>query len=192
MAPALPQCGPPCRASGSKLGAAGESGCYHGRVARSRVRIWLVIFFVPILLVLGGIGYLAWRQSVAAVRVEFSPVPRFIGARTPITLDLHARRGGVQSVDVRMMQGGTRVSVAQQTFSGPPSNDQRVPLIVAGGRPRGRGHPRGARARRLLAPDPRRRPRGGEPAGHPRLHPAHSRGPLLHALPLARGLRSGR
>ena len=102
-------------------------------MARSRVRIWLVIFFVPILLVLGGIGYLAWRQSVAAVRVEFSPVPRFIGARTPITLDLHARRGGVQSVDVRMMQGGTRVSVAQQTFSGPPSNDQRVQLIVAGG-----------------------------------------------------------
>jgi murein DD-endopeptidase MepM/ murein hydrolase activator NlpD len=102
-------------------------------VARSRVRIWLVIFFVPILLVLGGIGYLAWRQSVAAVRVEFSPVPRFIGARTPITLDLHARRGGVQSVDVRIMQGGTRVSVAQQTFSGAPSNDQRVQLIVAGG-----------------------------------------------------------
>ena len=102
-------------------------------MARSRVRIWLIIFFVPILLMLGGIGYLAWRQSVAAVRVEFSPVPKFIGVRTPITLDLHARRGGVQSVDVRLLQGGTRVNVAQQTFSGTPSNEQRVQLIVAGG-----------------------------------------------------------
>jgi hypothetical protein len=38
-------------------------------VARSRARVWLIIFLVPILIVLGGIGYLAWRQSVAAVRV---------------------------------------------------------------------------------------------------------------------------
>src|SRR5216683_2686818 len=65
----------------------GRSGCYHRPVARSRVRIWLIIFFVPILLMLGGIGYLAWRQSVAAVRVEFSPVPKFIGVRTPIPVD---------------------------------------------------------------------------------------------------------
>jgi murein DD-endopeptidase MepM/ murein hydrolase activator NlpD len=101
-------------------------------VARSRVRIWLIIFFVPILAVLGGIGYLAWRQSVAPVRVEFTPVPKFIGVRTPITLDLRAARGGVQSVDVRLLQGGSRVTVAQQTFSGPVSNEQRVQLIVAG------------------------------------------------------------
>jgi len=102
-------------------------------VARSRIRVWLIIFLVPILLVLAGFGYLAWRQSVSAVRVEFQPVPKFIGVRTPITLDLRATRGGVQSVDVRLMQGGTRVNVAQQTFSGQPSNEQRVQLIIAGG-----------------------------------------------------------
>src|SRR4029453_5333280 len=56
--------------------------CYHGWVARSRIRVWLIIFFIPILLVLGGLGYLAWRQSVPAGRVEFHPVPKFIGART--------------------------------------------------------------------------------------------------------------
>lgn len=88
---------------------------------------------VPILIVLGGIGYLAWRQTVSAVRVEFQPVPQFIGARTPITLVLRATRGGVQSVDVRLNQGGTRVNVAQQAFSGPVSNEQRVQLIVTGG-----------------------------------------------------------
>jgi murein DD-endopeptidase MepM/ murein hydrolase activator NlpD len=102
-------------------------------VARSGARVWFVIFLVPVLLVLGGIGFLAWRQSVPAVRVEFSPVPKFIGARTPITLDLRAARGGVQSVDVRLLQGGARVNVAQQTFTGPVSNEQRVQLIVAGG-----------------------------------------------------------
>ena len=102
-------------------------------MARSGLRIWLIIFIVPVLLVLAGVGYLAWRQSVPAVRVEFQPVPKFIGVRTPIILDLHASRGGVQAVDVRLMQGGTRVNVAQQTFSGAPANDQRVQLIVAGG-----------------------------------------------------------
>jgi murein DD-endopeptidase MepM/ murein hydrolase activator NlpD len=101
-------------------------------VARSGLRVWLIIFLVPILIVLAGIGYLAWRQSVPAVRAEFQPVPRFIGVRTPITLDLRASRGGVQSVDVRLNQGGTRVNVAQQAFSGPVSNEQRVQLIVAG------------------------------------------------------------
>jgi len=96
--------------------------------------VWLIIFVVPILLVLGAIGYLAWRQSVPAVRVEFQPVPQFIGARTPITLVLRASRGGVESVDIRLNQGGTRVNVAQQTFSGGPAgSEQRVQLIVAGG-----------------------------------------------------------
>ncbi len=102
-------------------------------MARSRLRVWLIIFFVPILLVLGAIGYLAWRQSVPAVRVEFQPVPQFIGARTPLTLVLRASRGGVESLDIRLNQGGTRVNVAQQTFSGPPTSEQRVQLIVAGG-----------------------------------------------------------
>lgn len=102
-------------------------------MARSRLRVWLILFTVPILLVLGGIGYLAWRQSVPAVRVEFQPTPRFIGARTPVTLVLRASRGGVESVDIRLNQGGTRVNVAQQSFSGPAGPEQRVQLIVAGG-----------------------------------------------------------
>ncbi len=111
-------------------------GCYHGFVARSSARVWLIILVVPIVLVLGAIGYLAWRQSVPAVRAEFQPVPQFIGARTPITLVLRAARGGVESVDIRLNQGGTRVNVAQQTLLAgrrPAGNEQRVQLIVAGG-----------------------------------------------------------
>jgi murein DD-endopeptidase MepM/ murein hydrolase activator NlpD len=102
-------------------------------VARSGARVWLIILAVPILIVLGGIGYLAWRQSVAGVRVEFEPVPRYVGARTPITLVLRAARGGVQSVDIRLNQGGTRVNVAQQAFPTPDANEQRVQLVVQGG-----------------------------------------------------------
>jgi murein DD-endopeptidase MepM/ murein hydrolase activator NlpD len=97
------------------------------------VRVWLILFTVPILVVLAGLGYLAWRQSVPAVRVEFQPTPQFIGARTPLTLVLRAARGGVESVDIRLNQGGTRVSVAQQAFAAPAANEQRVQIIVAGG-----------------------------------------------------------
>jgi murein DD-endopeptidase MepM/ murein hydrolase activator NlpD len=102
-------------------------------VARSGARVWLILLAVPVLIVLGGIGYLAWRQSVAGVRVEFEPVPRYVGARTPITLVLRAARGGVQSVDIRLNQGGTRVNVAQQAFPAPAANEQRVQLVVQGG-----------------------------------------------------------
>ncbi|HSB41432.1 MAG TPA: M23 family metallopeptidase [Methylomirabilota bacterium] len=102
-------------------------------MARSGARVWLIILAVPILIVLGGIGYLAWRQSVAGVRVEFEPVPRYVGARTPITLVLRAARGGVQSVDIRLNQGGTRVNVSQQAFPAPAASEQRVQLVVQGG-----------------------------------------------------------
>jgi murein DD-endopeptidase MepM/ murein hydrolase activator NlpD len=102
-------------------------------VARSGARVWLIILAVPILIVLGGIGYLAWRQSVPGVRVEFEPVPRYVGARTPITLVLRAARGGVQSVDIRLNQGGTRVNVSQQVFPAPAAREQRVQLVVQGG-----------------------------------------------------------
>jgi hypothetical protein len=95
--------------------------------------VWLIVLLVPILVVLAGIGYLAWRQSVPAVRVEFEPAPKFIGARTPITLLLRARRGGVRSVDVRLNQGGTRVNVAQQAFPDPAAAEQRVQIVVQGG-----------------------------------------------------------
>ena len=80
-------------------------------MARSRVRIWLIIFFVPILLVLGGIGYLAWRQSVPAVRVEFSPVPKFIGVRTPITLATLREHSNGALKGLALLKRGNRLSI---------------------------------------------------------------------------------
>jgi len=101
-------------------------------VARSRVKLWIVAFLLPALLVVGAVSYLAWRQRVPGVHAQFSPAPKYLGLKTPLTLDLRAARGGVQSVEIRVAQGASRVPLAQQSFSGTPANEQRVQLTVGG------------------------------------------------------------
>lgn len=101
-------------------------------VARSRLKPWLIITLVPAVLVAGAVSVLAWRQSVPGVRAELTPPPKFIAIRTPLTLDLRAARGGIESVEIRLVQGGARVVLARQTFSGTVANEQRVQLVVAG------------------------------------------------------------
>ncbi len=101
-------------------------------MARSRVKLWLTLILVPALLVTGAILYLAWRQRVPGVRVELSPAPKFIGLKTPLTLDLRGTRGGVRSVEVTLVQGAARAVVAQRAFSGPVASEQRAEVTVAG------------------------------------------------------------
>src|SRR3546814_2874679 len=71
-----------------------------------------------------------WRQTVAGVRAEFAPAPKFLAVKTPLTLDLRAARGGVQSVELRLAQGQSRVTLAQQSFVGAASDAQRLQLTV--------------------------------------------------------------
>jgi hypothetical protein len=99
-------------------------------VARLRRSPLIPVAVVLLVLVLGGLGYLAWRQSVPGVRAALVPAPRFLGVRTPVTLELRAARGGVQSVEVRVVQGGASTVVAQQAFA-PAAPEQRVQLAVA-------------------------------------------------------------
>jgi murein DD-endopeptidase MepM/ murein hydrolase activator NlpD len=106
--------------------------CYDAVVARSRLKPWLIITLVPAVIVAGVVLVLAWRQSVPGVHAELTPAPRFIALKTPLTLDLRAARGGIQSVEIRLVQGGARVVLARQTFSGTVANEQRVQLVVAG------------------------------------------------------------
>ena len=101
-------------------------------MARSRIPLWLTVILVPALVVAAGTAYLAWRQSVPGVSAAFSPTPKWIGLKTPLTLDLRAARGGVQSVEIRLVQGSAKVILARQTFSGTPANEQRVQLTLAG------------------------------------------------------------
>ena len=101
-------------------------------MARSTFRFWFTIIVVPSLLVVGALGYLAWRQSVPGIRASLDPVPRWIGVRTPLAVDLRAARGGVRSVEIRLRQGSAKVVIVQQAFTGSPTNDQRVALQVTG------------------------------------------------------------
>ena len=101
-------------------------------MARSTFRFWFTIIVVPSLLVVGALGYLAWRQSVPGIRASLDPVPRWIGVRTPLAVDLQAAKGGVRSVEIRLRQGSASVVIVQQTFTGASTNDQRVALQIAG------------------------------------------------------------
>jgi murein DD-endopeptidase MepM/ murein hydrolase activator NlpD len=101
-------------------------------VARSTFRFWFTIIVVPSLLVVSALGYLAWRQSVPGVRASLDPVPRWLGVKTPLAVDLRAVRGGVRSMEIRLRQGSAKVVIVQQAFTGAPTNDQRVALQVTG------------------------------------------------------------
>jgi len=79
-------------------------------VARSRWKPWLVLLSLPIILVVAAVSYVAWRQSVPGVRAELRPVPKFLGVKTPLAVDLKASRGGVASVEVKVVQGTTSTS----------------------------------------------------------------------------------
>ncbi|HXJ80513.1 MAG TPA: M23 family metallopeptidase [Candidatus Methylomirabilis sp.] len=100
-------------------------------MARSRIAVRLALIGIPILLIVGVVSYLAWRQSVPLVRAELSP-PKFIGLKTPLTLNLEASRGGVRSAEVALVQGSTRAVVAAQTFPDPVQREQRLSVTVAG------------------------------------------------------------
>ncbi|MFQ5521443.1 MAG: M23 family metallopeptidase, partial [Candidatus Methylomirabilia bacterium] len=82
------------------------------------------------LLLVGSISYLGWRQSVPGVSAEFSAPPRFIGLRTPLSLELSAQRGGVASLELRLVQGSVETVVLQQDFPSPQANRQRVEVTV--------------------------------------------------------------
>src|SRR2546428_649109 len=102
-------------------------------MARSTVRFWFSIIVIPTFLVVAVLGYFAWRQSVPGIRAVLEPVPRWIGVKTPLAVDLHAVRGGVRSVEIRLKQGPARVVLTKQAFTGPESSAQRVELVINGG-----------------------------------------------------------
>ena len=100
---------------------------------RSTFRFWFTIIVIPSFLVIGALGYLAWRQSVPGVRASIDPAPRWIGVKTPLAVTFQASRGGVRSVEIRLRQGPAKVVILNQAFTGAPSNEERVALQVTGG-----------------------------------------------------------
>ncbi|OGK87968.1 MAG: hypothetical protein A2X52_13610 [Candidatus Rokubacteria bacterium GWC2_70_16] len=100
-------------------------------MGRFSVRFWLVFVIVPALVIVGGISFLAWRQGVPGVRAELAPPLRYIGLKTPLGLTLTAARGGVESAELRLVQGQGRAVLARQSFSG-GALQQRIQLTVEG------------------------------------------------------------
>ena len=155
-------------------------------VARARWKPWLILIAVPVILVVAAVSYFAWRQSVPGVRAELRPAPKFLGVKTPLAVDLKAARGGVASVEVKVVQGTTSAVVAQQAFAAPPAAEQHVDLAVAG---RDLGLRDGPATIEVRARDgfwrpfrPRRPARPQRP-GHDQVHAADARGARRHALP---------
>jgi murein DD-endopeptidase MepM/ murein hydrolase activator NlpD len=101
--------------------------CYHPRVPpRSRSRVFPAVVLVLVLVVVGSVSYVGWRQSVAGVQVT-PTVPKVLGHTTPFGVAVQATRGHVVAAEVRVVQGGKPTVVARHTGPGAP----RVELPVA-------------------------------------------------------------
>jgi murein DD-endopeptidase MepM/ murein hydrolase activator NlpD len=100
-------------------------------VARSGWKLSLALILIPSVLVVAVVSYLVWRQSVPGVRAELSPTPKFLGAKTTLSLRLRAARGGVRDVELRLKQGQARVVLAQQSFQAAAAEERLLVTVEA-------------------------------------------------------------
>ena len=73
----------------------------------------MLVVLVLLLVVVGGVSYLGWRQSVPGVTSLAAP-PRTIGQKTVVKLALEARRGNIARTEVRLVQAGRAVVALRQ------------------------------------------------------------------------------
>jgi murein DD-endopeptidase MepM/ murein hydrolase activator NlpD len=85
---------------------------------RSGVRLGWLVVVILLVVVVGAVSYLGWRQSVAGVRVTSTP-PRFVGHKTTIPIRVEASRGNVARLEVRVVQDNRPVVLATQENVGP-------------------------------------------------------------------------
>ncbi len=97
---------------------------------RSRWKGRLYPGLLLVLVVVGVVAYLGWRQSAPPPRASISPVPRFIGHATPLTVTIEAARGRIAQAEVRIVQGGAAAVVLRQ--SAPAGPRLEAPLTVQG------------------------------------------------------------
>jgi len=94
---------------------------------RSRLNPSLVVFAVLLVAVVGGVSYLAWRQSVPRATATLD-APRFLGHTTPLTVVVQAARGNVTRAEVRVVQDGKSVTVPPPTA--PAGRRVEIPVTV--------------------------------------------------------------
>jgi murein DD-endopeptidase MepM/ murein hydrolase activator NlpD len=78
---------------------------------RSRTKAWVFLVLFLLVVVVGSVSYLAWRQSVPGPRATVQ-APRFLGHNTSVTVTLEAARGRLRRSEVRVVQGGKPTTVA--------------------------------------------------------------------------------
>jgi murein DD-endopeptidase MepM/ murein hydrolase activator NlpD len=80
---------------------------------RSRTKTFVLVVLVLLLVVVGSVSYLGWRQSVSAPSVTSAP-PRMLGHKTALPLTVEAAHGNVAGVEVRVVQGTKQAVVVKQ------------------------------------------------------------------------------
>jgi murein DD-endopeptidase MepM/ murein hydrolase activator NlpD len=94
---------------------------------RSRTKAWVFLVLFLLVVVVGSVSYLAWRQSVPAVRAT-TDAPPALGHTAAFTVTLEAAGGNVRAAEVRLVQGGTPVTLARA--EGPPAPRVQLPVAV--------------------------------------------------------------
>lgn len=80
---------------------------------RSRTKGFVLVVLILLLIVVGSVSYLGWRQSVPPPAVT-SQAPRMLGQKTAVPMTLEAAHGNVAFVEVRVVQGGKQATVLKQ------------------------------------------------------------------------------
>jgi murein DD-endopeptidase MepM/ murein hydrolase activator NlpD len=87
----------------------------------------VIVILLLLLVVVGAVSYLGWRQSVPRVRATVQ-APRFLGHNTAFTVALEAARGNIRRAEVRVVQGGTPITLVK--VEGPPMPRLELPVTV--------------------------------------------------------------
>jgi murein DD-endopeptidase MepM/ murein hydrolase activator NlpD len=94
---------------------------------RDRTKAFILVVLVLLLIVVGSVSYLGWRQSVPAPHVS-SRAPRLLGHKTAVPITLEAAHGNVAGVEIRIVQGGKQAVVVKQ--DGPFGRRAELPTTL--------------------------------------------------------------
>ena len=84
---------------------------------------------VLLLIIALGATVLWWLQSVPGVHAAFAPPVKYLGQKVALNLSLASARGGVESVEVSLVQGAKATKIGGEVFA-PPLSPQRTLTIT--------------------------------------------------------------
>ena len=94
---------------------------------RSRTKAWVFVVLLLLVAVVGSVSYLAWRQSVPVPRATVQ-APKFLGHNASVNVALEAARGQLQKAEVRIVQGGSPMTIARP--AAPLGPQVTLPILI--------------------------------------------------------------